>query len=143
MQLKLRRRTLTLCKGAFEVSESLKQRLSLQTLGRLLPTAQPGSQPVQATPQLSAPLIEALQSKGQAHLLGGRFKRQPRQQLEQPGPQSAGAQGVARQDLSRENGEAAATAATLAPVATPDPLAALRAALSGLRLVAVKLAVAV
>jgi len=50
---------------------------------------------------------------------------------------------VPRQNLGNENTEALATAAALAAVAAPDPLAPNTAAIGSLRIVAVKLAVAV
>jgi len=50
---------------------------------------------------------------------------------------------VPRQHLGDENAEALATAATLTVIAAPHPLTAKTATIDGLRIVAVKLAVAV
>jgi len=50
---------------------------------------------------------------------------------------------VPRQNISDENAETLATAPTLAVIAAPHPLTAKTAAIGSLRIVAVKLAVAV
>jgi hypothetical protein len=50
---------------------------------------------------------------------------------------------VPRQNLGNEDAGAAATAAALATIATPDPLAAQAAALRGQGIIAVELAVAI
>jgi hypothetical protein len=141
--LEIGRGTLAGCKEAFKVSDRLQQRIGVRAFGRPLLAAKPGSQSVQTAPQFSAQRIEGLQGKGQAQLLRRGFEREPGQQLEQPRPQPAGSESVARQNVGKEKAEAAPTAATLAAIATPHPLAALTTACSGVRIIAVKLAVAV
>ena len=74
MQLKLRWRTRTGWKGAFEVSDCLQQRIGVQTLGRLLFSAEPGPEPVQPSAQFLAQPVECLQREGQAQLFRGCFE---------------------------------------------------------------------
>jgi hypothetical protein len=143
LELKLRRGTRALGKHALEVSDGLKQRIGACALGRFLLAAKPSPQSVQTAAQFSAQLIEGLQGKRQTQLFRRGFEREPGYPLDQPSPQPVGPESVARQNIGQEDAEAATTAATLATAAAPHPLPAKTIALSGQRIVAVKLTVVV
>lgn len=143
MELKLRQGTRAGGKDTLEMNQGLEQRIGVGALGRFLLTAEAGSQPIQTAPQFSSCLVERLQSEGHPEFFCRRFGRKSGQQLQKPRPQLPGTQRVPRQNISREQAEAAATAAALAAITAPDPLTAKSAAIGLERIVAVKSAMPV
>jgi hypothetical protein len=143
MQLKLGGRAWAIGKDNFQVSDSLEDRIRVRACRRLLLSAEAGPQPVQVVAELPAHQIKSLQRKGQAELFDCCFDRASAQQLQEPGPQSAGPKSVPRQHLGNEDAKAATAAPALAPITAPDPLTALAATLRGQRIIALELAVAI
>jgi hypothetical protein len=144
VKLKIGHRTGVSPKEAAQVLNALQQGVCLQAGGRLLLQAQDRAQPGQLPPQAVQQVIEGLLGKGQPQRLESSLDGTALQQPPQPGPQRRCPHGVAGQHLGQEDRKTSPTAAPLAPVGAPDPLATLNlAALGAGRVVAEEPAVVV
>lgn len=145
VKLKVGGRTEALGKETPQMLHRLEQRIGLRAGGRLLLPAKHRAHLGQLLAQPMQQMIKRLQRKGQGQRLGRRFDGTPGQQANEQPPQPWPRHRMARQHVGQENGEAPPTAAALAPVAAPHPLAPLPLGfpVPGARVVAVELAMAV
>ncbi len=144
VKLKVGGRTEALGKETPQMLRRLEQRIGLRAGGRLLLPAKHRAHSRQALAQPMQQMVKGLQRKGQGQRLNRRFDGATGQQSVKEPPQPWPRHRMARQHLGQENGEAPPTAAALAPVATPHPLAPLdRVSLATVRVVPEEFAVAV
>jgi len=145
VELKVGHRTDALRKETLQMLDRLEQRIGLRTGRRLLLPAKQRTHSSQLPAQSVQHMVERLQRKGQGQRFGRRFDGTPVPQSVQQSPQPWSRHGMSRQHLRQENRKTPATAATLASIAAPHPLAPVHPSLAvgRARVVTVKLAVAV